>query len=215
MELETIYRTIFKEERKEDFERLEFLERVVSGKFPFGDQLVDLDDAMEMDAIDASPQFDYQSERYSGVMEAIRTAREWYKRFGSTRQEGKEQIAQALMTAEISSVLDTLDDCLQVLETYREKTEFINLLRSASKTPKKNRTSAIYATAETLLNTITNKESREQIYRFVELYERKIVRDFNRAVKRGKPIRIANAFMELSFTHEPDLIECAKNKLRH
>ena len=217
MELETIYRTIFKVKAEEDFERLDFLERVVSGKVAFGDQLVDLEDAIEMDGVEYAmcPEFDYSTERHLEEMNAIRTTREWYKRFGSTIKEGKERIGQALMTAELTSVLNTLDDCLQVLKQYREETEFVNVLEAASQTPKEYRTSAVYATAETLLDTITNPNSRKKVYEFVEKYEKRLIKNFKRAVKKGNPITIADAFMELSLTHEPELMENAKNALRH
>lgn len=217
MELETIYRTIFQKAEKDDYERIEFLERVVSGKYPFGDQLVDLEDAIEMEGIDYTmcDGFDYPTERHLGEIEAIRATREWYKRFGSKMQEDKEEIRKALMTAELTSVLETLDDCLKVLRAYWEETGFMNLLEASAQSPKKYRTSAIYATAETLLNTIENQNSRKKIFKFVEKYEKELVKDFNRAVKTGKIIQIADAYMELSFTHEPELMAYAKKALRH
>jgi len=216
MELETIYRTVFKTKKNEDFERLEFLERVISGKYPYGDQLVDLEDAIEMEGMEYTicKGFDYKTERHINEMEAIRTTREWYKRFSSTIQEGKEEIGKALIEAEISPVSDTLEDCLKVLKHYREKIECIRILRAASQTPKKHRTSAVYATAETLLDTIRNPDSRRTIFEFMEKYEKKLIKNFNRAVKKGKIIQIADAYMELSLTHEPEVMEYAKNSLR-
>ncbi len=229
--VEETYKQVFGNTLQEpDQQRIKFLRSVTSGNVLYEGKDVKLADAMAFAQLDIEGLVDEiksakkQAEKtqLTGDVEACQEALDEYEAVSEMRtwylaaekesiQTSKVCVLQPLFQANLSYVVDTIEDCMKVL--YKERIKSLIQSFYDAFEVKKCRDAAISARAEQLLAKNIPALTEAIMERMIP-YHARLKELLDNAVNAGRKRAIKRAVMRLNDTGVPSLIQYAGEKVK-
>ncbi len=194
--IEETYKQVFGDNLQEnDYPRIGFLESVVSGTVECDGKMVTIVDALkkEEEALKKAKKKDERTAHAKQIKdyEAIHAMQEWYLHSEKIpMREVRAEMLRKLGEAEMHYVVDTLDDCMMVLQKHRI-TSLLGTLDKAFALETKYRESAIHATTETLLKS-GNRELQEKVMDKMAAYHSSLKQTLDEELQHGSTNSVYN-----------------------
>lgn len=228
--VEETYKQIFGSTLQEpDQKRIKFLRSVITGSVDYEGKDMALDDAVastEMDIEDLVDKIkaakkeekaELQGEAEGcedilNVYDTIGEMRKWYLQAETTsKQEAKACVVQPLITANMGYVLETLEDCMEVLHKYRIQ-ELVKTFDNVFNVKGKYKDKAILTVAESLLQKKV-PELDEAVLTRMASYHKHLKDLLENAIKNGHERAIDRALKRIEDSGAPELKEYAQEKM--
>jgi hypothetical protein len=223
--IEETYRKVFGDDIKQpDFKRIEFLESIANDLVSVGKEFLTLDEAVKLvdqkleeeekkpknqQSVSKQAQYTQQLKEYQ-AMQDLRN--NWYLQSEKSNiQNSKQNIVQGLLEANMEYILNTLEDCMKVLQKHRIET-LLEPFYKAFKTKNGKLDTAVRTAAQKLLALNVTEIEDKVVNRMAE-YHAELKDSLDKALESGDDNLINNAAQTLRKTEVPGLQAYAQQKL--